>query len=95
MTFLTTSDELHQIVNQGENARVEFKAEASEEVIKASIHPENMLMDPGLKGVRIHLRKEMYQILLSGANEKIKKRASLILQSLRQMGWYVSSIFLE
>jgi hypothetical protein len=52
-----------------------------------SIHPDNMLMNPGLKGLRPHLREEMYQILLSNANEKAKKRASLILQSLRQMGW--------
>jgi len=53
----------------------------------ASIHPENMLMNPGLKGLRPRLREEMYQILLSNASEKAKKRASLILQSLRQMGW--------
>jgi hypothetical protein len=53
----------------------------------ASIHPENMLMDPGLKAMRPSLREEMYQILLSSANEKIKKRASVILQSLRQIGW--------
>ena len=52
-----------------------------------SIHPENMMMDAGLKGMRAHLREEMYQILLSDANEKIKKRAVVILQSLRQMGW--------
>src|SRR5439155_17977313 len=31
---LTTFDELHQIITQGENVRVEFKAEASEEVIR-------------------------------------------------------------
>jgi hypothetical protein len=52
-----------------------------------SIHPENMLMNPGLKSLRPHLREEMYQVLLSNPNDRIKKRASLILQSLRQMGW--------
>lgn len=52
-----------------------------------SIHAENMLMDPRLKSIRPNLREEMYQILLSSTNEKAKKRASLILQSLRQIGW--------
>src|SRR5437660_3012924 len=52
-----------------------------------SIHPENMLMDPALKVMRPHLREEMYEVLLSSSNEKIKRRASVILQSLRQMGW--------